>query len=197
MERRDRIGRVRRIAGVDVDPGRRRAAVAVLDARTLALLEVATAEGALDLPYLPGFLAFRELPLIRRAFRRLSLRPDLVIVDGMGLIHPRRFGLACHVGVALGVPSIGCGKTPYIGTWEEPAAARGSTSPVLDAGERIGAAVRTRDGVKAVLVSTGHRVSLATAVRWVLRTAVSARLPEPIRAAHRAARMGAAPRRGS
>jgi deoxyribonuclease V len=189
VERRDRTGRVRTIAGVDVSVagGRSRAAVVVLDARTLAPIETATADATVAFPYVPGLLAFREVPVLRRAFRRLKRRPDLAIVDGMGLIHPRRCGLACHLGVVLDLPTIGCGKSYFIGEYAEPAAARGSWSPLTFEGERLGAAVRTRDGVNIVFVSTGHRVSLATAIRWVVRTATRARLPEPVRHAHRAA----------
>ncbi len=187
--RADRVGRVGTIAGIDVGfhGERGRAAVAVLDARTLEPLETRTAEGALGAPYVPGLLGFRELPLIRRAFGRLARKPDLVVVDGNGVLHPRRFGLACHVGLVLDVPAIGCAKTPFIGEWSEPARGRGAWTPVVDGGERIGAAVRTSDGVRPVFVSVGHRVSLRTAIAWVLRTATFARLPEPIRAAHRAA----------
>jgi len=187
--RRDRIGKVRWIGGVDVDivGGRGRAAVVVLEAGTLELLEARTAEREVRVPYIPGFLAFREVPVILAAFKKLRRRPDLLIVDGMGLIHPRRLGLACHLGLALGIPSIGCGKTPFVGEWDAPAPDRGAWSPVIDAGERVGAVLRTRAGVKPVFVSIGHRVSLRTATTWVLRTATEARLPQPIRLAHQAA----------
>ena len=159
----------------------------VLNARTLDVVETRTADRRVTFPYVPGFLAFREVPVIRAAFRKLRCRPDLAIVDGMGLLHPRRCGLACHLGILLDLPTIGCGKTWFVGDYEEPAAARGSWSPMTLDGKTAGAALRTRDGVNVVFVSTGHRVALRTAVRWVLRTAVAARLPEPIRAAHRAA----------
>lgn len=189
VERRNRLGRVRLLGGVDVSvvDARSRAAVVVLDAKTLEVVETRTADAPVRFPYVPGLLAFREMPVIRMAWRKVKRRPDLVIVDGMGLLHPRRCGLACHLGVEFDVPSIGCGKTWYIGDYEEPARERGSWSPMTDAGERLGAAVRTRDGVNIVFISAGHRIALPTAVRWVLRTAVAARLPEPIRAAHRAA----------
>src|SRR6185503_1057074 len=118
---RDRIGRVRLIAGVDADfsGDEGRAAAVVLDARTLEPVEMAVMDGKVRVPYLPGFLAFRELPLFRRALGKLSRRPDLVIADGMGLLHPRRFGLACHLGLALDLPVIGCAKKPFIGEFEE------------------------------------------------------------------------------
>jgi deoxyribonuclease V len=189
VERRDRTGRVRLLGGVDVSvvDGWSRAAVVVLDATSLEVVETRTADRRVTFPYIPGFLAFREVPVIRAAWRKLRRLPDLSIVDGMGLLHPRRCGLACHLGVLLDVPTIGCGKTWFVGDYAEPAAARGSWCPMRLDGETAGAALRTRDNVNIVFVSTGHRVSLRTAVRWVLRTAVAARLPEPVRAAHRAA----------
>lgn len=190
VETRDRVGRVRRVAGLDVSfvGERGRAAAVICDARTLEPLEVSTAEGRSKVPYVPGLLAFREVPLLLEALSGFRFRPDLLLVDGMGLIHPRRFGIACHLGVLLDLPAIGCGKTPFVGEWSEPAKRRGSWSEVADAGECLGAVLRTRDGVKPIFVSTGHRISLKTAIRWALRTAVRARVPEPIRLAHLAAR---------
>lgn len=187
--RRDRTGRVLRIAGADVsfDGDRGRAAVVVCDARTFEPIEVRTAEGRASAPYVPGLLAFREAPLVLEAFSRLRTKPDLILVDGMGRIHPRRFGIACHLGLVLDLPAVGCGKTPFVGTWREPGKRRGSWSEVSDGRERLGAAVRTREGAKPVFVSTGHRVSLRTAIRWAVRAATVARIPEPIRLAHRAA----------
>ena len=184
VERRDRLGRVRRIAGVDVSVrnGRARAAVVVMGP-DLEVIESKTAEKRATFPYIPGLLAFRELPAITKAMRSLDRLPDLAIVDGHGVAHPRRFGIACHVGVAFGIPSIGCGKSLFVGEHATPGARRGSWTHLRHKGEVIGAAVRTRDGVKPIYVSTGHRVSLATAIRWILRLAPRYRLPEPIRAA--------------
>jgi len=184
VERRDRIGRVRRIAGIDVSvrDGRARAAIVVMTPE-LEVVETRTAEVAASFPYVPGLLAFRELPAIRRAFRELTSKPDLAVVDGHGVAHPRRFGIACHVGVEFGVPSIGCGKSLFVGEHDEPGADKGSWTELRHRGETIGAAVRTREGVRVVYVSTGHRVSLNTAIRWILRLAPRYRLPEPIRAA--------------
>ncbi|MGQ9592008.1 MAG: endonuclease V, partial [Planctomycetota bacterium] len=192
-------GRVRRVAGADVsfDGERGRAAVVVCDARTFEPMEVRTAEGRAAAPYVPGLLAFREAPLVLEAFSKLQARPDLVFVDGMGRIHPRRFGIACHLGLLLDLPAVGCGKTPFVGTWREPGSRRGSWSEVSDRGERLGAAVRTREGAKPVFVSTGHRISLRTAILWAVRAATAARIPEPIRLAHRAASLArGAARRG-
>lgn len=185
VERKDRLGPVRRIAGFDVSvrDGRSRAAVVVMDAETLRPIEERTADMDTPFPYVPGLLAFRELPALVRAYRKLRVRPDLAIVDGHGLAHPRRFGVACHVGVHLDLPTIGCGKSLFVGAHDDPASARGSWTPLIHLDETIGAAVRTRDGVRAVYASIGHRVSLATAIRWILRTSTRFRLPEPVRAA--------------
>ena len=184
VERRDRLGRVRRIAGVDVSVrnGRARAAVVVMGP-DLEVIESRTAERRATFPYVPGLLAFRELPAIRKAMRALDRLPDLAIVDGHGFAHPRRFGIACHVGVEFGIPSIGCGKSLFVGDHAEPAPARGSWAKLVHKGETIGAALRTRHDVRPIYVSTGHRVSLSTAIRWILRLAPRFRLPEPIRAA--------------
>jgi deoxyribonuclease V len=184
VERRDRIGRVRRIGGIDVSvrDGWARAAVVMLNP-DLDVVESRTAEMRATFPYVPGLLAFREFPVIAQAFRRLSSPPDLAIVDGHGFAHPRRFGIACHVGVALDLPTIGCGKSLFVGEHEPPAASRGSWTELIHQGETIGAALRTRDGVRPIYISTGHRVSLSTALRWAVKLAPRYRLPEPIRAA--------------
>ena len=184
VERRDRLGRVRRIAGVDVSvrDGRARAAVVVMGP-DLEVIESRTAERRATFPYVPGLLAFRELPAIKKAMRALDRLPDLAIVDGHGFAHPRRFGIACHVGVEFGIPSIGCGKSLFVGDHAEPAPARGSWTKLIHKGETIGAALRTRHDVRPIYVSTGHRVSLSTAIRWILKLAPRFRLPEPISAA--------------
>jgi deoxyribonuclease V len=184
VERKDRIGSVRRIAGVDVSvkEGRARAAVVLLDPE-LEILESHTADVRAVFPYVPGLLAFREFPAISKAFRAVKSKPDLIVVDGHGLAHPRRFGIACHVGVALGIPSIGCGKSLFVGEHAPPKPAKGSWTALRHKGETIGAALRTRAGVRPIYVSTGHRVSLPTAIRWILRLTPRYRLPEPIRAA--------------
>jgi deoxyribonuclease V len=186
--RHDRLGPVRRVAGVDVSYDRGSpmlyAAVVVLDATSLETLEVSAVRREASFPYVPGYLSFRELPPVIAAFERLRERPDLVVCDAQGLAHPRRFGLACHLGVWLGLPSIGCAKSVLVGSYREPGTRRGCHTRLLDAGETLGEAVRTRDAVKPVFVSVGHRVSLETARRWVLRLARTTRLPETTRAAH-------------
>ncbi len=181
----------RLILGVDMSADRihksARAAAAVLTYPDLELAEVKVAEGSLDFPYVPGLLTFREAPLVLAACRQLSLTPDLVLVDGQGIAHPRRFGIAAHLGLLLDVPTIGCAKSLLIGTHDELGRERGSTACLIDNGETIGAALRTRDGVKPVYVSIGHRTSLDNAVRWTLACCRQYRLPEPARMAHLAA----------
>jgi deoxyribonuclease V len=188
VERRDRVGKVRRVAGADVSYEKRGstlyAAVVVLDAATLEVLETGTAVGPARFPYLPGFLSFRESPAILDAFSRLRGRPDLLLVDGHGVAHPRGLGIASHLGVILNLPSIGVAKSILVGEAEEPERDRGSVAPLRHRRERIASVVRTRTGVAPVYVSTGHRVSLQTAVRWVLRCGNGYRLPEPTRRAH-------------
>ncbi|MHC4416669.1 MAG: deoxyribonuclease V [Planctomycetota bacterium] len=179
---------VRWVAGADVSAGRQGsrmyAGVVVCDARTLEVVEIATACGEARFPYVPGYLSFREIPLLLKAFGRLGRRPDLVVCDGQGRAHPRRMGLACHLGLWLEVPTIGCAKTRLIGHYRMPGPRRRCHRRLVDRGEVVGEVVRTRGGVKPVFVSVGHRVSLPTARRWVLQLARPFRLPEPIRAAH-------------
>jgi deoxyribonuclease V len=174
------------VAGVDVSEkaGRARAAVVVLD-RTLRVVEEVAVERPVPFPYVPGLLSFREIPPLLAAWRRLEPKPGLIVVDGQGLAHPRRFGLACHLGVLLGLPSIGCAKSWFVGDYAEPARERGAWSPMTDRGETIGAALRTQDGRSVVYVSVGHRISLEAAVRRILELAPRFRLPEPQRLADR------------
>lgn len=178
--------RVRLLAGADLayhpEGSRAWAAVVLLAWPELTVVEAATAAGRPRFPYVPGYLTFREGPLLLAAFRRLRRRPDLCLFDGAGLAHPRRFGLACHMGVLLGLPSVGCAKSLLVGTYREPGPARGAWSPILLEGAPVGAAVRTRAGVAPVFVSPGHRIGLPAAVRWVLACA-RYRVPEPIRLA--------------
>jgi deoxyribonuclease V len=183
----DTTGPVRFVAGADVSVhrggSRLYAAVAVLDSTGLEVAEVATACGEARFSYVPGYLSFREAPLVLEAFGRLGLEPDLLICDGQGRAHPKRMGLACHLGLWLDVPTIGCAKTRLIGTYREPGVRRGCHTRLLDGGEVVGEVVRTRSGVKPVFVSVGHRVSLPSARTWILKLA-RYRIPEPVRAAH-------------
>jgi deoxyribonuclease V len=191
VERADRIGEVRRIAGVDVgfENGGQiaRAAVAVLDYPSLAVVETAIARVRTRFPYVPGLLSFREAPAVLAAFERLRGGVDLILYDGQGIAHPRRCGIASHMGLLLDCPSIGVAKSRLVGHHRVPADRRGAWTPLLDAGETIGAVLRTRAGVKPVYVSIGHRVGLQTAVRWALACCTRYRLPETTRHAHRLA----------
>jgi deoxyribonuclease V len=160
------------------------AAVVVLHAETFETIETVGIRDPARFPYVPGYLSFREAPALLRAFAELRQTPDLLICDGHGVAHPRRFGLASHLGLWLDLPTIGCAKSRLIGSHAEPGARRGSRRRLIDAGEIVGEVVRTRDSVRPVYVSIGHRISLPTARRWVLRLARRFRLSEPVRAAH-------------
>jgi deoxyribonuclease V len=187
----DAFGRVGRVAGIDVgfeESGTiSRAAVAVLEVPSLTLVESAVARLPTAFPYVPGLLSFREIPAALEALGRLSAPPDLLLCDGQGYAHPRRFGLACHLGVLTGLPSIGVAKSRLIGAHGPLPDEKGAWVPLLDGDETIGAVLRTRSGVAPVYVSVGHRVSLATAIRWVLACTTRFRLPETTRQAHRLA----------
>lgn len=189
VERTDRFGPVRRVAGVDVgfeDDGRiTRAAIAVLDYPGLDLAARTVVRVPTRFPYVPGLLSFREVPAVLAAFERLDVAPDLILYDGQGIAHPRRFGIASHVGLLLDCPSIGVAKSRLVGSHRTPADRRGAWAPLRDAGETIGAVLRTRKGVKPVYVSIGHRVSLEAAVRWTMACCTKYRLPETTRWAHR------------
>ncbi|GAA3425886.1 endonuclease V [Streptosporangium sandarakinum] len=178
------------VAGVDVAYAgdRLAAAVAVLDGGTLEVVEQVTVGAPVAFDYVPGLLAFRELPALLDALGRLTVTPDLVVCDGYGLAHPRRFGLACHLGVLTGLPAIGVGKTAFVGSYAEPGPERGSASDLTLDGEVVGRVLRTRDGVKPVFVSVGHRVDLDTACHNVLALTPSYRLPETTRVADRLSR---------
>ncbi|MFA5317786.1 MAG: deoxyribonuclease V [Dehalococcoidales bacterium] len=181
---------VRFVAGVDLAAGGEgvaRGAVVVLSYPGLDLVEVSVVEGSLDFPYIPGLLSFREMPLLLEAFRRLATVPDLVLVDGQGLAHPRRLGIACHLGLFLERPTVGCAKSRLCGSQSEPGGHPGNRAWLRDNRDIIGAVLRTRAGVKPVYVSAGHRISLNMAVKWVLRCLRGYRLPEPTRLAHQAA----------
>ncbi|MDK1472048.1 endonuclease V [Streptomyces sp. 549] len=186
------------LAGVDVayddNRGVVAAAAVLLDGGTLEVVEQATAAGPVPFPYVPGLLAFRELPAVLDALAALRHTPDLVVCDGYGLAHPRRFGLACHLGVLTGLPAIGVAKNPFRFRHAPPAAERGSRTPLTDGGpdgteETVGAALRTRTGAKPVYVSVGHRTTLDTACAHTLRLAREHRQPETTRHADRLCRL--------
>jgi len=179
------------IAGVDISVKRElgvaTGAVVVLKYPELRLVETKIVNGRLDFPYVPGLLSFRESPLTLAACERLTIAPDLILVDGQGIAHPRRMGLASHLGLFLDTPTVGCAKSLLCGSYEASGIEPGSYTEVVDSGEVIAAALRTRQGVKPVYVSIGHKVDLQTAIYWVLECCRDYRLPEPTRLAHLAA----------
>ncbi|WP_369231564.1 endonuclease V [Streptomyces sp. R21] len=176
-----------RVTGVDVAYDDERdvvvAAAVVLDAATLDVVAESTAVGQVSFPYVPGLLAFREIPTVLAALDALPCPPGLVVCDGYGLAHPRRFGLASHLGVLTGLPTIGVAKNPFTFSYDEPGAPRASASPLLAGEEEVGRALRTQSGVKPVFVSVGHRVSLDTACAHTLALTPKYRLPETTRRA--------------
>jgi deoxyribonuclease V len=185
----DRFGEVHTIAGVDMaineQNGMARAAVVLLSFPALELLERHVYEEPIRMEYIPGLLSFREIPCIIGAFAQLKQQPDLVMVDGQGIAHPRRLGIAAHLGLWLDLPTIGCAKSILRGHYEESKLGEevGAWLPVKDRGETIGAAVRTRSKVKPTIISLGHRISLESSIRYVLQCVRGYRLPEPTRQA--------------
>jgi deoxyribonuclease V len=179
------------VTGLDVaydDAGGIAAAVVTLETAGLTVVEERTHRAEAVFPYEPGLFAFRELPPLLAALGALERTPDVLVCDGHGLAHPRRFGLACHVGVLTGLPAFGVGKTRFVGTHDTPGASRGSCVPLVDAGKEVGAVLRTQDGVKPVYVSAGHRIGLAHACRLTLALTPRYRLPETTRHADRLSR---------
>ncbi len=179
---------VRLVAGADLafsrSLGRFFASVVVLTFPGLEPVEVVTADAAPTVPYIPGLLSFREGPVVIEAVRKLTRRPDVFLFDGQGYAHPRRCGLASHMGLWLGLPTVGCAKSRLIGEHAEPGRQRGESAPLMDAGEQIGVVLRTRTNVKPLYVSPGHLSDFATSAEFVLRCCTRYRLPEPTRLAH-------------
>lgn len=187
----DRVGRVEFVAGVDVGfdkrGGNTRAAVSVLSFPDLAPVEDSVVCVPTTFPYVPGLLSFREIPAIIEALRALRRRPDMILCDGQGYAHPRRFGLACHLGVLTGLPTIGVAKSRLLGEHEEPPQQRGAWVALTHRDEVVGAVLRTRVNVKPVYVSIGHCVTLASACDYTMRCTTRYRLPETTRRADRLA----------
>ncbi|MEP0886535.1 deoxyribonuclease V [Trichocoleus sp. ST-U3] len=181
----DQLGDVQYVAGVDLgfeeDGAISRAAVAVLSFPDLQLQEKAIAKRPTTFPYIPGFLSFREIPAILDALEMVSITPDLIVCDGQGIAHPRRLGIACHLGVLIDIPTIGAAKSLLVGKHDEVPVEKGSWQPLRYRGEVVGAVVRSRTGVKPLYVSPGHRISLPTAIDYVLRCTTKYRLPETTR----------------
>ena len=187
----DRFSQIGMVAGVDVGFEARgsvtRAAVAVLSFPELELQEYAIAHRPTEFPYIPGLLSFREIPAVLDALQQLRRLPDLLLCDGQGRAHPRRFGIACHLGVLTDLPAIGVAKSRLIGTHGPLAEDKGARQALYDKGEVIGTVLRTRRGVRPLYISVGHRITLATAVDYVMRCTTRYRLPETTRAAHKLA----------
>lgn len=180
------------LAGLDVayaiDSDRVAGAVVVLDADTLAVVETATAVQNVSFPYIPGLLAFRELPALFDALGKLTLEPDILVCDGYGLAHPRRFGLACHLGVVTGKPTFGVAKTAFVGEYQDPGTHRGDTGDLTHEGDVVGRVLRTQNATKPVFVSAGHLITLDAAVSLALRFSPKYRLPETTRLADQLSR---------
>lgn len=187
----DRLGQVNRVAGIDVgfeEQGKiTRAAVVVLRFDDLSPVEQVVARQPTRLPYIPGLLSFRECPTMLAALEKLTVLPDLLLCDGQGIAHPRRFGIACHLGVLADLPSIGVGKSRLVGKYKPVPDTRGSWVPLVDKNETVGAVLRTRAGVRPVFISPGHRISLPTAIDYVMACTTRYRLPETTRFADKLA----------
>jgi deoxyribonuclease V len=180
------VDAVRLVGGVDVSVKRgiSRAAIVVMTFPDLELVESATARMPTPFPYISGLLSFREGEVILAAHAQIDRKPDAYIFDGQGIAHPRRIGIASHIGLWWDAPTVGCAKSRLTGAYVEPGAEKGSFAPLMDRGEQVGIMLRTRTNVKPVFVSPGHRATFDTARELVLRCATRYRLPEPIRAAH-------------
>ncbi len=181
----DYLGEVKYVAGVDIgfedNYAISKAAVAVLSYPELELVDRAIARIPTAFPYVPGYLSFRELPAILAALPKLTINPDLILCDGQGFAHPRRFGLACHLGVLLDLPTIGVAKSRFIGTHEEIPLEKGNWQPLIDRDETIGVVLRSRTKVKPIYISVGHKISLPTAIDYVMGCLTKYRLPETTR----------------
>lgn len=179
---------IRYIAGADVSYSimhqKYYAALIIFKFPELTITETHTAAGDVHFPYVPGYLTFREAPILLDAFRKIKTEPDVVIFDGQGIAHPRKMGLAAHVGIILDIPSIGCAKNKLIGSYDMPGNIKGFHSPLVYRNEQIGAVVRTRTKVKPVFVSPGHKITLEESISLVLASATQYRIPEPTRQAH-------------
>lgn len=177
---------IKTVAGVDVSvkDNSSRAALVLLSFPDMTLLEVATASIPTPFPYISGLLSFREGGVIMEAYQKLSRRADVYVFDGMGIMHPRRLGIASHMGLWFDAPTVGCGKTYLLGDYEEPASEKGAYSPVTHKSESIGIVLRTRSKVKPVFISPGHKATIDSARQLIMACTGKYRLPEPIRAAH-------------
>ena len=184
-----RLQTPRRVAGADISMKRGDsvafAGVVLLDAETLEIVDEYFLKGKIDFPYIPGLLSFREAPLLLKLFKKISPEPQLVFFDGHGVAHPRKLGLASHMGLFLKCPTIGCAKSRLTGTYREPGLKKGSRARLVDDhNTTIGTVLRTRENCNPVFVSVGHRIDLETAIHWTLKCTSRFRIPEPTRLAH-------------
>ena len=190
---RKTFSRVRTIGGGDVSYPKEGnllfGAMVVLSFPQMEMLEVATACGKISFPYLPGLLTFREGPILINTFQKLRMRPDILIFDGQGIAHPRGIGLATHLGIWFNLPSIGCAKTPLLGESVTPRPSKGSFEFIQKNGRAVGVVLRTKDRVRPVFVSPGHRIDLPTSIRLILESCQGFRIPEPLRRAHQLSRL--------
>lgn len=182
--------KIRFIAGADVSTEKFSkigfGGIVVLDLENkLEIIDSSVVSDEIEIPYIPGLLGFREVPILLKAYSKLKVKPDLIIVDGQGKIHPRGFGLACHLGVELNCPTIGCAKSLLCGTFEQLLKIRGSKSPVIFKEEIVGYALTTKDNIKPIFISIGNLITLDEAVEIILKVTPKYRLPDPIREAHK------------
>jgi deoxyribonuclease V len=164
-------------------------AMVVLSFPGMEILDTATANGKISFPYIPGLLTFREGPILIKTFQKLKVKPDVMIYDGQGIAHPRGFGLASHLGLWLNLPSIGCAKTPLLNKSISPASSKGSFEFIRREGKKVGAVLRTKENVKPLFISPGHRIDLLTSIQLILESCRGFRIPEPLRRAHHFSRI--------
>jgi deoxyribonuclease V len=186
------FSKVRTIGGGDVayskNENRLFGAIVVLSFPDMEILDMATADGKIPFPYIPNLLSFREGPILIQIFEKLRVKPDIMVYDGQGIAHPRRFGLASHLGLWFDLPSIGCAKTPLLEGFISPGPSRESFEWIRREGKEVGAVLRTKDNVKPLFISPGHRIDLQTTIQLILESCQGFRFPEPLRKAHQASR---------
>jgi deoxyribonuclease V len=186
------FSKIKTIGGGDVAYSKKRdrlfGAIVVLSFSQMETLDIAMAYGKISFPYIPGLLSFREAPILIKTFQKLKIRPDLMIYDGQGIAHPRGFGLASHLGLWLDLPSIGCAKTPLLDEFISPGLSKGSFELIQREGKEVGAVLRTREKIKPLFISPGHRIDLLTSIQIILTACQGFRIPEPLRRAHQLSR---------
>jgi deoxyribonuclease V len=184
--------KVETIGGGDVAYSKKKdrlfGAIVVLSFSKMETLDIAMACGKIPFHYIPGLLSFREGPILVKTFQKLKIKPDLMIYDGQGIAHPRGFGLASHLGLWLDLPSIGCAKTPLLGEFISPGPSQGSFELIRREGKEVGVVLRTKDKIKPLFISPGHRIDLLTSIQIILTTCQGFRIPEPLRRAHQLSR---------